>query len=213
MVCGFLLSILTQAEKLKNQQDEVAEIHDFLNVSERKLRGIKSFWGNLGNLFVKDKSQEHRNARQKYEKDLAKDKLKEADTKIKKEDVVMTEKAAAHQQSLKPYVDSQNDSLKQAKEQSKTQVKSGTATSPGSNNIVAGKFVFAERNDTTQKCEAECDLDDIGDYVSQLKQKAMVMGGAIDESATRLDNLNVEMDRAHSRTKASNKKVNSILNS
>jgi len=43
----------SQNEKLKNQQEEVAEIHDALNVSERKLRGIKSFWGNIGNAFKK----------------------------------------------------------------------------------------------------------------------------------------------------------------
>jgi len=199
----------SQNEKLKNQQDEVAEIHDSINVSERKLRGIKSFWGNLGNAFKKNNSQEHRKEREKYEKEMAKEKLKEAEEKAKRDDGQTNEKITQHQQETKTYVDSQSDSMKQAQAQSKAQVKSGNT---GNDDMVSGKFVFVDRGDSG-KCEAERDLDDVGEYVSQLKQKAMVMTGALDESATRIDNLNVEMNRAQGRTQALNKKADSILKS
>jgi len=143
-------------------------------------------------------------------KKIAKEKLKGADTKAKEDDVAMTEKIVAHQQNTKTYMDTQADSMKTAKDQSKAQTKSGNTSS--GNDMVGGKFVFAERSDTIQKCEAENDLDEIGDYVSKLKEKAKVMGGGLEESNTRLENLNTEMDRAHSRTKAANKKADSILN-
>lgn len=205
-----LREIETQNEKLKNQQGEVAEIHDSLNVSAVKLRGIKSFWGNLGNAFKKDKSQEHRKEREKYEKELAKSKLKAAEEKANKEDTMMREKVEVHQQEMKNYVATQQDSMKQAQVQSKSQVKAGTV---GSDSVVTGKFVFEERKDPLHQCEAERDLDDIGDYVSQLKQKAMVMTDALGESCMRLNDLNSEMDRAHQRTQAVNKKADSILKS
>jgi len=199
----------TQNEKLKNQQDEVAEIHDALNVSDRKLRGIKSFWGNLGNAFKKNNSQEHRKDREKYEKDMAKGKLKAAEEKASQEDTRTSEKLAQNQQDQQAYVSAQADAMKQAQAQSKTQVKSGNTNDA----LVSGKFVFEERQDTLTKCEAERDLDEVGDFVSQLKQKAMVMGGALDESNTRLDTLNSEMNRAQLRTQAVNKKADSILKS
>jgi len=201
----------SQNEKLKNQQEEVAEIHDALNVSERKLRGIKSFWGNIGNAFKKDKSHEHRKEREKYEKEMAKSKLKAAEEKAVQEDVQTREKVAANDREMKTYMTTQQDSMKQAQAASKAQLKN-SPPSPDSS-LVAGKFVFEERKDTLEKCEAERDLDDIGEYVSQLKQKALVMTGALDEGNTRVSNLNTEMDRAHQRTIAVNKKADSILKS
>jgi len=199
----------SQNEKLKNQQDEVAEIHDDLNVAGRKIRSIKSFWGGLGNFFSKDKGHEHRNARQKYEKDMAKDKLKGAETLQKEEDATMKERVVVHQQNLKTYVDEQNPTMQQAKDQSKAQVKSGN-TDGG---MVGGKFVFAERKDNIEMCEAERDLEEIGEYTNQLKQKAFVMGGAINETTSRVENLNEEMERANERTKAANRKQDKILKS
>jgi len=200
----------SQNEKLKQQQDEVAEIHDALNVSERKLRGIKSFWGNLGNAFKKNNSQEHKKEREKYEKEMAKGKLKEAEEKAKRDDVQTNQKIAQQQQETKTYVDAQTDTMKQAQVQSKAQVKSGNTNNDA---LVSGKFVFEERKDALAKCEAERDLDDVGDYVSQLKQKALVMTGALDESNIRIDNLNTEMNRAQGRTQTLNKKADSILKS
>jgi len=200
----------SQNEKLKKQQDEVAEIHDALNVSERKIRGIKSFWGNLGNAFKKDKSQEHRKEREKYEKDFAKSKLKVAEEKAVQDDAQMLEKMTANDKDMKTYMSSQQDSMKQAQTANKAQLKT---SQPSDSSLVAGKFVFEERKDVLGQCEAERDLDDIGEYVSQLKQKAMVMTGALDESNTRVSNLNTEMDRAHQRTVAVNKKADSILKS
>jgi len=201
----------SQNEKLKMQQDEVAEIHDALNVSERKIRGIKSFWGNLGNAFKKDKSQEHRKDRDKYEKEMAKSKLKVAEEKAVQEDVQVRENMASNDRDMKTYMASQQDSMKQAQASNKAQLK--TSQPPSDSSLVAGKFVFEERKDTLGQCEAERDLDDIGEYVSQLKQKAMVMTGALDESNTRVSNLNTEMDRAHQRTVAVNKKADSIIKS
>jgi len=65
------LELRSQGERLKKIQDDVDEIQDNLNVGERKLRGISSIWGALGNKFRKDNSREHRKKRAKNEKKLA----------------------------------------------------------------------------------------------------------------------------------------------
>jgi len=198
----------SQNEKIKQQQDEAAEIHDALNVSERKLLGIKSFWGNLANAFKSDKSQEHKNQRQKYEKEMAKDKIRGAESQAQQEDELMQEKLATHKEDMKTYMEGQSTGLKQAQVESKAQIKSGA---PPQSSMTAGKFVFQERTDVHDKCEAERDLDQIGEYVSALKEKAVVMGDTTKQSNQRINDLTVDMDNATERTKALNQKADKFL--
>jgi len=204
-----LREIDAQNEKLKHEQDEAAEIHDSLNASQRELRGLGSIWGNISNAFRKNKKQEHKKGRQKYEKEYAKDKLKTAEANAAAEDVDTAEKVEEHKKVIKASVEAQASALSQAKDQSRAQIKSGGGS--GGPTMASGKFVFEERTDTTQRCEAERDLDEIGEHISQLKQKAGVMGGALEEGNDRLENLNDEMERANDRTKTVNKKAASFL--
>jgi len=75
-----------QNESIKNQQDTVGQMADELNVADRKLRGIKSFFSHIGNQFKKDNSTEHQKARQKYEKEIAKSNFAKEDERIKVDD-------------------------------------------------------------------------------------------------------------------------------
>jgi len=75
-----------QNETIKKQQDEVATMADDLNVADRKLRGIRSFFSHLGNQFRKDNSGENQKARQKYEKEMAKTSFKTEAERLKNEE-------------------------------------------------------------------------------------------------------------------------------
>lgn len=58
-------------EKLIRQERAIAEVQDQLNVADRQLRSIDSFWGMIANWFRRDNSQDHQNEFEKREKEFA----------------------------------------------------------------------------------------------------------------------------------------------
>lgn len=57
-----------QNEVLRRANEEVAEMHDNLNIAERSLENIDSFWNRIVNYFSSDNSTEHRDATARYQK-------------------------------------------------------------------------------------------------------------------------------------------------
>jgi hypothetical protein len=66
------LELQKQGDQIRKIQRDLDEIQDNLNVGDRKLRGISSIWGAIGNKFRRDNSQEHKKKREKTEKELMK---------------------------------------------------------------------------------------------------------------------------------------------
>jgi len=208
-----LKGLETQNESIKKQQDEIAGMADELNVADRKIKGIRSFFSHLGNQFKKDNSGEHQKARQKYEKELAKTSFKTEAEKMKNDDRKHEEDFEQLQETQKQILEQNHHLLEQAKHQSKQEIKAvkkGNAQANG-DVVVMGKFTFQSNELPGEQCEAENDLDQIGQYVKSLKTKAEAMNTYVDESKTRIEDLHTDLKDVQGRTVNATKKGEKII--
>lgn len=60
-----------QIGALKTQQQDMAEIHDMLNRSDKDMNAIKSFWGGWKNIGNKKKDDQHQKLQAKWEQEFA----------------------------------------------------------------------------------------------------------------------------------------------
>jgi len=103
--------------------------------------------------------------------------------------------------------------LEQAKHQSKQDIKAvkkGNAQANG-DVVVMGKFTFQANNLPGEQCEAENDIDQIGQYVKSLKSKAEAMNTYVDESNRRIEDLNTDLKDVQGRTVNATKKGEKII--
>jgi len=208
-----LKGLETQNENIKKQQDEVAGMADELNVADRKIKGIRSFFSHLGNQFKKDNSGEHQKARQKYEKELAKTTFKTEEERMKNEELKHEEEYQNLQESQKKILEENGQLMEQAKHQSKLDIKAvkkGNAQANG-DMVVMGKFTFQANELPGEQCEAENDLDQIGQYVKSLKSKAEAMVTYVDESNKRIEHLHTDLQGVQGRTVNATKKGEKII--
>jgi chromosome segregation ATPase len=213
-----LKALESQNETIKKQQDEVAGMEDELNVADRKIKGIKSFFSHLGNQFKKDNREEHQKARQKYEKELAKGNFRTEAERMKNEEKEHEDKYKALQETQKEILEQDAQRIEQAKLKSKQDykaIKKGTATANGGANggdtVVLGKLVFTANALPGEQCEAENDLDQIGQHVKSLKTKAESMGIYVEESNKRIGDLHTDLQDVQSRTLVATKKGGKII--
>jgi hypothetical protein len=201
-----------QNETIKKQQDEVANMADDLNVADRKLRGIRSFFSHLGNQFRKDNSGEHQKSRQKYEKEMAKTSFKTEAERMKNEEQEHETKFTEWQEKQKLQQDRDAQQLHQAKLQSQKDYKAMKKgnEAPG-DTVFMGKFNFQVNAVPGEQCEAENDLDEIGQHVKGLKQKAEAMKGYVEESDKRIADLHTDLRSVQDRTVVATKKGEKII--
>jgi len=201
-----------QNEIIKKQQDEVASMADELNVADRKIKGIRSFFSHLGNQFKKDNSGEHQKARQKYEKENAKTNFKNEGDKMKNEEKKHEDEFKDLQEQQKQILEQDQVKMREAKEQSrqdyKAAKKGGEATG---DTVFMGKFSFQANALPGEQCEAENDIDQIGNHVKGLKSKAEAMKGYVDESNKRIGDLHTDLKDVQDRTQVATKKGDKII--
>lgn len=200
-----------QNETIKKQQDEVASMADELNVADRKLKGIRSFFSHLGNQFKKDNSAEHQKARQKYEKDLAKNNFKSESERLKNEDQKHEDDFKSLQQKQKEMLDRDAEELRRAKDQSRQDYKAVKKGADAGDSVFMGKFNFQANELPGEQCEAENDLDQIGQHVKALKTKAETMKVYVEESNKRIDDLHTDLKDVQNRTQNATKKGEKII--
>jgi len=200
-----------QEAEIKKQQDEVASMADQINVADRKIKGIRSFFSHLGNHFKKDNSGEHQKARQKYEKELAKENFRNEAEKQKLDEEKMDQKIHANNLRLVEATERDAQQLQQAKLQSHQELKAiKRGGNTAENNLVLGKFVFQE-NEIGEQCEAEDNLDEVAKQVKSLIPKAETMTDFVKGSSDRIEQLNVELNDVQQRTVAATKKGEKIV--
>jgi len=218
-----------QNAKIKATQDDLAEVHDDLDISSRKLAGTKSFWGVAWG--KKKHDQRHVKDRAEYEKDLAKQAMKDEKHRMQDEERAYD---AQSQTRMAQMQNALNDPTlhrdlraaeKQGRAQQKAQAKAQAQTQAnpfddGEDgldepfNWSSGEFHFEERTDGMgEQVQAEKDLDTIHSHVQNLKGKAWTMGERVDESSKRLENVQAEVDRADARTNKNIKRGDKIINS
>eukprot|EP01123_Difflugia_compressa_P012796 TRINITY_DN561_c0_g1_i2.p1 TRINITY_DN561_c0_g1~~TRINITY_DN561_c0_g1_i2.p1 ORF type:complete len:253 (-),score=64.15 TRINITY_DN561_c0_g1_i2:151-840(-) len=205
-----LKSLDNQNEIIKKQQDETAEMQDMLNVADRKISGIRSIFSHIGNAFKKDNSTEHQKARQNYEKERAKETFKKEAIRQKMEEKELDSKIQSTNLELNQTAEKDAQHLKQAKLQSKQEIKHGSRSSDP---VVMGKFVFEEIEVPGEQCQAENNLDEVGKHVKMLKAKAQTMGDYVDESKERISDLHNNLNDVHQRTVNATKKEEKIIKS
>jgi len=194
-----LKGLEAQNEGIKDQQDEIAAMGDELNVADRKLKGIKSFFSHIGNQFRKDNSGEHEKARQKYEKEYAKQNFKNEAEKQKMQEEDMNVKVSVNNEELKKAAEEDAELLKQAKQESQQQWKS-MKKGGESDGVFMGKFNFEENEVPGEQCEAENNLEDVSKHVKILKSKAEAMNDYVIESKVRISDLHNDLDGVKDRT-------------
>jgi len=202
-----------QNEKIKNNQDDVATMSDELNVADRKLRGIKSFFSHIGNQFKKDNSTEHQKGRQKYEKELAKNNFATEAERMKFEEKKHEEDYKELERTQKEIMEAEKLKLDQAKSQSRQDYKAMKKGETNGDTVFMGKFSFQANAIPGEQCEAENDLDQVADHVKALKSKAEAMKGYVDESNKRIGDLNTDLTGVKERTVVATKKGEKIIKS
>jgi len=206
-----LKQLEAQEAEIKKQQDEVASMADQINVADRKIKGIRSFFSHLGNHFKKDNSGEHQKARQKYEKELAKESFRNEAEKQKLEERKIDDRIEANNLRLVEAAERDAELLRQAKLQSHQEIKAvKKGGNTAENNVVIGKFVF-EENEIGEQCEAEDNLDEVAKHVRSLKVKAETMNDFVEGSTKRIEDLNVDLNNVQDRTVAATKKGEKII--
>jgi len=204
-----------QNKKITQAQDDLAEVHDDLDTSDRKLAGIKSFWGVAWG--KKKHDQRNMKARGEFEKDMAKSAMKEE--RIRQHDEKKNDSAAQTTHMAQMNKALHDPSLHtDLKRQEKADRKGGPPASrreESSNEPMrfeADGFFFEERDDGTgDQIQAEQDLERIHDHVGNLKTKAWTMGQKVDESSKRLEDVQTEVDRADARTTKNIQRGNKII--
>jgi len=207
-----LRDLESQNEIIKKQQDEVALMGDQINIADRKIKGIRSFFSHLGNQFKKDNSGEHQKARQKYEKEHAKESFKIEAEKQKMDERDLNAKIELNTLELKLAAEGDAEQLRQAKVQSHQEMKAiKRGGNTGENTVFLGKFMFEENEVPGQQCEAEDNLDEVGKQVKMMKTKAESMSDYVVESHRRIGDLHTELDQVQQRTVIATKKEEKIL--
>lgn len=199
-----------QNEKVVHMQDDLAEMHDDLDTSSRKLAGTSSFWGVAWGR--KKHDQRNLKARGEYEKDLAKEDYKEEQRRVTQREQQEAHDTHHAMAALAQAVD--DPDLRKDLRAAKKEFKRGGGPQESEDKVVfsSGDFVFEERLDGTgEQIQAEKDLEAIEEHVLALKSKAWNMGKKVDESSKRLDNVQAEVDRADARTQKSIKKGDKII--
>jgi len=205
-----------QNEKVVGMQDDLAEMHDDLDVADRKLKGTGNFFGIV---FAKKKpAQRHMKERGEYEKEMAKEEIKEEARRQKEGERINVDATAARMKAMQASLDDPElkRGLKEAKKHPTAVPKAGRQASEDGDAdpmvFASGDFVFEERAEGAgEEIQAEKDLDAIHTHVTSLKEKAQLMGKSVDESQRRLGDLHGEMDRADARTKGGIKKGDKII--
>jgi len=207
-----LRDLESQNEIIKKNQDEIAIMGDQINVADRKIKGIRSFFSHLGNQFKKDNSGEHQKARQKYEKEHANESFRIEAEKQKVEERELNAKIERNNLELKLTTVEDAELLRKAKIQShqeKKVVKRGGNTDES--NVFMGKFMFQANDVPGEQCEAEDNLDEVGKQVKLLKTKAEGMDDYVKESHTRIGDLHKNLDDVQQRTAMATKKEEKII--
>lgn len=199
-----------QNEKLEHLQDEMAEIHDDLNTSEKKMKQIKSFWGGFATMGSSRTHDQHQKMRVKDEK--ARDKMNERQAYElgKMEHQADKAAASANKAAISQHVHDNKKAIHQAKKENMAEAKAinkGRAEATEEKQVWGG-HVFEMRVDGGgPKCQAEKDLDVISDYIHGFHEKAELMDTLAGDSTRRAQNVNSEVERATARTKALNKQA------
>jgi len=213
-----LRGLESQNEEIKKQQDEVASMADQINIADRKMKGIRSFFSHLGNQFKKDNSNEHQKARQKYEKDYAKQNFKIEAEKQKIQELEHNSKIEINNCQLKLAAEKDEELMRQAKVQSHQDYKAikrgggpNNTESDGGPVIFGKNIVFQQNQVPGEQCEAENNLDEVALHVKQLKIKAENMNDLVVESHKRIADVHTDLNDVQARTVAATKKGEKII--
>jgi len=205
---GTLVEMNSQLEKTKHLQEDVAQMHDDINESNRALNGIKSFGGWFSNIFKADNSQQHRKELAKNEKDTAKQEIKAANEKGDQEKAEFKKNFAEYSEQQRAYLKQQEGQKKSAPEAKKGDTAVGNSAA-----VSAGGFVFTERDVSGigPQTAADRNLEIFHDNVTEMKSQAVAMGVAATKLQQRTDKLTEETVRAEDRIKAVNKKSDQVI--
>eukprot|EP01127_Copromyxa_protea_P004789 TRINITY_DN14613_c0_g1_i1.p1 TRINITY_DN14613_c0_g1~~TRINITY_DN14613_c0_g1_i1.p1 ORF type:complete len:401 (-),score=115.30 TRINITY_DN14613_c0_g1_i1:19-1221(-) len=199
-----------QVGVLKNQQQDMADIHDMLNRSEKDMTAIKSVWGGFKNVRNKKKDNQHQKLNAQWEKDFEDQKLEQERLNAKQWKVDEKQAWKQNRQVINDTVAAEKKNASAAKKESaqlQKSIKKGWASAPGQEDgqVMAEGFLWTARNDGVgEKCTAEQGLDRLEEYTSGFVDKALASQAAIRESQMRLDKVNSDMDRANHRIETLN---------
>jgi len=206
-----IMKLEAQNEELKRQQDEMADIHNDLNKSEKKMTSIKSVFGGLATIGSGKSSDQYTKERQKYEHE--REKTAYRDEKTQSNEQVKQNKWAQHEnkEMIGNTLHNDKKDIHQAKKESRQQVKDvrkGRAEL-GEGNLVMDGFVFEERIEGAgEECEEELQMRQLHGMTSGLKERAWAASNQVTESRERLENLDKTMEHAQERTQRLNQNMN-----
>jgi hypothetical protein len=196
-----------QKEELTRQQQEVAALNDDLNVSEKKMRAIKSGWGGLVNLpgyITSTKTNhEHTKGLKKWEdqKERTKQEQLAQDQKLAYEQgkINVKENAKFIGETTGDLADEQHLAKKSSKMEAKGITKGHVDQRDGTVNY--GGFIFEERIEGTgPKHQAEQDLELLSQHTQQLRHRANVTADLTRYTCDQIDYINAGVENANSRS-------------
>jgi len=119
------------------------------------------------------------------------------------------------QETQKQLLEADAQRMAQAKVQSKQEMKAlkKGATQANGDTVFMDKFSFQVNELPGEQCEAENDLDLLGQHVKSLKTKAEAMGTYVDESNRRIGDLHNDLNDVQGRTVIATKKEEKIIKS
>jgi len=145
-------------------------------------------------------------------KKLLKPILKNEGDRMKNEEKIHEDEYKALQEHQKQILDQDAIKMREAKDKSrqdyKAAKKGGDATG---DTVFMGKFNFQANALPGEQCEAENDIDQIGNHVKSLKSKAEAMNGYVVESNKRIGDLHTDLKDVQNRTQVATKKEEKII--
>eukprot|EP01128_Nolandella_sp_AFSM9_P003333 TRINITY_DN1421_c0_g1_i1.p1 TRINITY_DN1421_c0_g1~~TRINITY_DN1421_c0_g1_i1.p1 ORF type:complete len:362 (+),score=122.07 TRINITY_DN1421_c0_g1_i1:103-1086(+) len=199
-------TMVEQNEQLSAIQDDLAEVHNDINYSEKKLASTKDFFGNV----FKKKRVNHHKARAKGEKEYAKERMDESQAQLAADDQRLHDQTKELEAQRSEWASGASKDLHAAKKAGKANRKAGGESEGGS--WQSGNFMFEERLDGTgEQVQAEEDLEHIYRHVKDLNIKAKEMGQLGEQSLRQVQNIDDETVRAQMRTKKNIEREEKIL--
>jgi len=174
------------------------------------MKAIKSGWGNLANLGSNKKHNQHSKQRDKWE--VNKDRAELQDVRDTQKQELKHNKWALkdNEKMIDHTLDQEKKNLRHVKKDDKQELKN---IKKGNSELRDGKevwggFIFEEVTEGTgDKCQAEKDLEELQVMTSSFVDKARTQASLIDESMKRTEDLESNLEGAHSRSRILNKNM------
>lgn len=200
-----------QRDELARQQREVAEMHDDLNVADKKMKAVKSGWGNLANITSSKKNDQYTKGLNKWEEQREKN-INRQEREDQKNAYAQSKVDVANNSKFikdtnhdlhKEHHDYKKQSRAEAKNVQKGRQEQREET------VNFGGFIFEERIEGTgPKHQSERDLEELAVYTQSLKEKAYIQAELTQQTTDQIQWINDGVSHADARSKNLNYNMN-----